>query len=156
MDTVESVDKPSKHAGKEKQKRRLRKWELDSKEWENDEEDMAHKHHKSDAFPSHSRSRTPLDNAKQDIQEIENLKAHKEKDRVEDLKSRNEFAERMRKRDLKKTKKLIKDHSSCTSGPSAADAAMHRQLADDAEAHGQALPSLCVHSRQEYLTLTTS
>ncbi|KAH0832174.1 pre-mRNA splicing factor [Lanmaoa asiatica] len=119
MDVVESADKPSRRAGKEKQERRLRKRELDSKEWESDEDEMARKRHKTDAFSSRSRSRTPPDDAQLDIPEIEDTEVRKERKRIEDLKSRDEFAER---------------------------------LADDVEARTQALPSLRVHSRQEYLT----
>lgn len=152
MNIADSVDKPSKRAGKEKHERRLRKRELDSKEWESDEEDSARKRHKSDAVASQSRSRTPPDNAQLDVPDIEDSEVRKERDRIEDLKSRDEFAERVRQRDLEKTKKLIEDRSSRASGSGAADAAIRRQLADDVEARSRALPSLRVHSRQEYLT----
>ena len=152
MDIVESVDRPSRRAGKEKQERRLRKRELDSKEWESDEEDMARKRHKTNASASRSRSPTPPDDTQLDIQEIEDPEARRERERIEDLKSRDEFAERVRQRDQEKTKKLIEDRSTRASGPGAADAAARRQLADDPEARTQALPSLRVHSRQEYLT----
>ncbi|KAG8214734.1 pre-mRNA splicing factor [Butyriboletus roseoflavus] len=152
MDAAESADKPSRRAGKEKQERRLRKRELDSKEWESDEDELARKRHKSDAYTSRSRSRTPPDDAPLDIPEIEDTEVRKEKERIEDLKSRDEFAERVRQRDLEKTKKLVEDRSSRASGPGAADAAARRKLADDAEARSHALPSLRVHSRQEYLT----
>lgn len=152
MDIVQPADKPSKRAGKEKQERRLRKRELDNNEWQSDEDDLTRKRHKTDAFASRSRSRTPLDDAQLDIPETEDTEARKERERIEDLKSRDEFAERVRQRDLEKTKKLAEDRSSRASGSGAADAASRRQLADDAEARGQALPSLRVHSRQEYLT----
>lgn len=152
MDVVEVVDKPSKRAGKEKQERRLRKRELDSKEWESDEDELARKRHKTGASASRSRSRTPPDDTQLDIPEIEDTEVLKERERAEDLKSRDEFAERVRQRDLEKTKKLVEDRSSRASGPGAADAAARRQLADDAEARTHALPSLRVHSRQEYLT----
>ncbi|KAG9315621.1 pre-mRNA splicing factor [Chiua virens] len=151
MDVVESLDKPSKRAGKEKLERRLRKRELDSKEWESDEEEMSRKRYKTDTFTSRSRSRTPPDDA-QDVPEIEDTEALREKERLEDLKSRDEFSERVRQRDLEKTKKLVEDRSSRTSGPGAADAAARRQLADDTEGRARALPSLRIHSRQEYLT----
>ncbi|KIK94744.1 hypothetical protein PAXRUDRAFT_428395 [Paxillus rubicundulus Ve08.2h10] len=58
----------------------------------------------------------------------------------------------MRLRDVEKTKQLVEDRSSRTAGPGAADAAARRQLADDAEARLVALPSLRLHSREEYLT----
>ena len=149
VDAVESVDKSTARAGKE---RRLRKRELDSKQWESDEDDLARKRHKTDAVTSRSRSRTPPDDAQLDVPDIEDTEVRKERERIEDLKSRDEFAERMRQRDLEKTKKLVEDRSSRASGPGAADAAARRQLADDSEARTQALPSLRVHSREEYLT----
>ncbi|KAG6372887.1 pre-mRNA splicing factor [Boletus reticuloceps] len=148
-DVVESVDKSKQRTGKE---RRLRKRELDTKQWESDEEDSARKRHKTDELASRSRSRTPPDDAQLDVSQIEDTEVRKEKDRIEDLKSRDEFAERVRQRDLQKTKKLVEDRSSRTSGPGAADAAVRRQLADDPQARTQALPSLRIHSRQEYLT----
>lgn len=149
MGVVESADKSSGRAGKE---RRLRKRELDSKQWESDEDDLARKRHKTDAVAPRSRSRTPPDDAQLDLPEIEDTEVRKERERAEDLKSRDEFAERMRQRDLEKTKKLVEDRSSRASGPGAADAAARRQLADDSEARTRALPSLRVHSREEYLT----
>ncbi|KAF8133978.1 pre-mRNA splicing factor [Boletus edulis] len=149
MDVVESADKSKQRTGKE---RRLRKRELDTKQWESDEEDSARKRHKTDELASRSRSRTPPDDARLDTSQIEDTEVRKEKDRIEDLKSRDEFAERVRQRDLQKTKKLVEDRSSRTSGPGAADAAVRRQLADDPQARTQALPSLRIHSRQEYLT----
>ncbi|KAF8440863.1 pre-mRNA splicing factor [Boletus edulis BED1] len=149
MDVVESADKSKQRTGKE---RRLRKRELDTKQWESDEEDSARKRHKTDELASRSRSRTPPDDARLDTSQIEDTEVRKEKDRIDDLKSRDEFAERVRQRDLQKTKKLVEDRSSRASGPGAADAAVRRQLADDPQARTQALPSLRIHSRQEYLT----
>lgn len=144
---VQPVEKSKGRAEKE---RRLRKRELDTKQWEDDEDDSARKRHKPDTFEPRARSRTPPDDAQLD--EIEDVEARKERETIEDLKSRDEFAERVRQRDLEKTKKLIEDRSSRGSGPGAADAAARRQLADDVEARTRALPSLRVHSRQEYLT----
>ncbi|KAI9462213.1 pre-mRNA splicing factor [Boletus coccyginus] len=149
MDVVESAEKLTGRAGKE---RRLRKRELDSKAWESDEDDSARKRHKTDVPASRSRSRTPPGDAQLDTPEIEDTEVRRERERIEDLESRDAFAERVRQRDLEKTKKLVEDRSSRASGPGAADAAARRQLADDPEARTQALPSLRVHSRQEYLT----
>ena len=148
-EVVEPADDSKGRAGKE---RRLRKRELDSKQWESDEEDLARKRQKTDASASRDRERTPPDDAQLDVPEIEDTEARKERERIEDLKSRDEFAERVRQRDLEKTKKLVEDRSARASGPGAADAAARRQLADDAEARARALPSLRVHSREEYLT----
>ncbi|KAG1797729.1 P-loop containing nucleoside triphosphate hydrolase protein [Suillus plorans] len=75
----------------------------------------------------------------------------KERDRIQDMKERDAFAERVREKDREKTKKVVEDRSSRNAG-AAAEAAQRRQLADDAEARTHALPSLRLHSRQEYLT----
>ena len=74
-----------------------------------------------------------------------------ERERLEDLNDRDAFAERMKDRDRERTIKLVEDRSSKASG-AAAEAAQRRQLADDANARIVALPSLRLHSRQEYLT----
>ncbi|KAG1749209.1 hypothetical protein EDB19DRAFT_178298 [Suillus lakei] len=75
----------------------------------------------------------------------------KERERVQDMKERDAFADRVREKDREKTKKVVEDRSSRNAG-AAAEAAQRRQLADDAEARTHALPSLRLHSRQEYLT----
>ncbi|KAF9485861.1 P-loop containing nucleoside triphosphate hydrolase protein [Pholiota conissans] len=86
-----------------------------------------------------------------DMEPIEDEEARKERERLEDLRDRDAFAERVRDRDKERAKKVVEDRSSKKSG-AAAEAAQRRQLADDSEARGQALPSLRLHSRQEYLT----
>ncbi|KAG2358334.1 P-loop containing nucleoside triphosphate hydrolase protein [Suillus spraguei] len=75
----------------------------------------------------------------------------KERDRIQDMKERDAFAERVREKDRERTKKVVEDRSSRNAG-AAAEAAQRRQLADDTEARTHALPSLRLHSRQEYLT----
>jgi pre-mRNA-splicing factor ATP-dependent RNA helicase DHX16 len=75
-----------------------------------------------------------------------------ERERLQDLKDRDALAERIRERDKERTKKIVEDRSSRKSGAAAADAAHRRHLAEDADAGKQALPSLRLHSRQEYLT----
>ncbi|EKM79351.1 hypothetical protein AGABI1DRAFT_113924, partial [Agaricus bisporus var. burnettii JB137-S8] len=83
--------------------------------------------------------------------EFEDEDEKKEKERLNDLKDRDAFAERMRERDKERTKKIVEDRSS-KAGGAAAEAAQRRQLADDAEARTASMPSLRLHSRQEYLT----
>ncbi|KAL0562940.1 hypothetical protein V5O48_019138, partial [Marasmius crinis-equi] len=58
----------------------------------------------------------------------------------------------MRERDKEKSKKVVQDRSSKSFSTATAEAAERRRLADDADARGVALPSLRLHSRQEYLT----
>lgn len=135
--------KEDRGSGKEKRERHLRKRELDSREWESDEEEKSRKRHKSFDVG------TNADEEAMDIPEDEDDR--KERERAQDLKERDAFAERVREKDREKTKKVVEDRSSRNAG-AAAEAAQRRQLADDAEARTHALPSLRLHSRQEYLT----
>ena len=75
----------------------------------------------------------------------------RERERKQDSRERDEFSERFRRRDKDKTEKAIEDHSPKASGATA-EAALRRQLADDTVARTLAMPSLCEHSCQEYLT----
>ncbi|KAG6833214.1 hypothetical protein H0H87_010277 [Tephrocybe sp. NHM501043] len=125
--------------------RHIRKREYDGKEWESDEEEKARKRRREDHSPYHVEHRED-----ERTEPFENEEARRERERLEDLKDRDAFAERVKTRDLERTKKIVEDRSSKSSG--AADAAQRRQLADDAEARGLAMPSLRQHSRQEYLT----
>ena len=150
MNSIQSPDRPRERSTKE---RRLRKRELDTNQWESDEDDSTRKRRKADSSASHEHPHSPPpDDTQLDIPEIEDTEARKERERIEDIKSRDELTERIRQRDLEKTKKIVEDRSSRASGPGAADAAARRQLADDAEGRAHALPSLRIHSRQEYLT----
>ncbi|KAG5651047.1 hypothetical protein H0H81_010081, partial [Sphagnurus paluster] len=143
-------DKRKEDKGKGKEKdRHIRKREHDGKEWESDEEEQARKRRRGDD----DRPQEPQydEYEGQDVEPFESEEARRERERLEDLKDRDAFAERVKSRDLERTKKIVEDRSSKSSG-AAADAAQRRQLADDAEARGIALPSLREHSRQEYLT----
>lgn len=136
-----------KSSGKDKRDRHTRKREYDGKEWESDEEEKSRKRWKGEDEGG-SIDREEDDG---DIEFPEDEDARKERERLEDLKARDAFAERVKDRDREKTKKVVEDRSSKNSG-AAAEAAQRRQLGDDAEARGVALPSLRQHSRQEYLT----
>ncbi|KAH7885081.1 hypothetical protein F5I97DRAFT_1328822 [Phlebopus sp. FC_14] len=149
-DVVELRGQTSTSGAKDKRGRHLRKRELDSKEWDSDEEEKSRKRHKTDEAASPSRRQALSDEELLDLPEVEDEETRKERERLEDLRSRDDFAERVRMRDLEKTKKLVEDRSSRTAG--AADATARLQLADDPEARTTALPSLRLHSRQEYLT----
>lgn len=127
------VERPKER--KDKQDRHIRKRDYDEKEWQSDEDSQARKRMRPD----------------EPEQESEDEEARKERERLEDIKDRDAFSERVRERDKEKTKKIVEDHSSRNSGV-AAEAAQRRQLADDVEARQVALPSLRLHSRQEYLT----
>ncbi|KIY44788.1 pre-mRNA splicing factor, partial [Fistulina hepatica ATCC 64428] len=130
-----------------KKDKHLRKREYDGKEWESDEEDPARKRWKGD--DSHRRDQQEPEDAEPEPEEDEDKRM--ERERLEDVRDRDAFAARIRERDKAHQKKLVEDRSSKNSG-AAAEAALRRQLADDAEARERAMPSLRVHSRQEYLT----
>lgn len=131
----------------EKRDRHIRKRDYDGKEWESDEEEQARKRWKGDE--DGPRRDEEEEDAEMEIPEDED--ARRERERLEDLKDRDAFAERVKGRDREKTKKIVEDRSSKNAG-AAAEAAQRRQLADDANARGVAMPGLRQHSRQEYLT----
>lgn len=139
--------KKEKWKGKEKERdkkeRHIRKREYDANEWEDGDEE-SRKRWKGDEEAEDHSSREDME---LDIPEDE--EARKERERLDDLRDRDAFAERVRDRDREKTKKLVEDRSS---KGAAAEAAQRRQLADDVDARNVALPSLRLHSRQEYLT----
>ncbi|KAJ3797001.1 pre-mRNA splicing factor [Lentinula aff. detonsa] len=129
----------------DKREKQIRKRDYDDREWESDEEEKARKRPKAEENIEQE------DADEEMLEPEEGEEAKKERERLEDLKDRDAFAERVRERDKNRTKKVVEDRSSKSSG-AAADAARRRQLADDSEARGLALPSLRIHSRQEYLT----
>jgi pre-mRNA-splicing factor ATP-dependent RNA helicase DHX16 len=138
----------SRSSGRDKRdrERHARKRESDSREWESDEEEKMRKRRKAEEEAN--RPATP-----EEIEEEfpEDEAARREREREQDLRERDEFSERVRRRDKDKTKKVVEDRSSKASG-AAAEAAQRRQLADDTAARTLAMPSLREHSRQEYLT----
>ena len=138
--------------GKDKKNKRdkhIRKREHDDKEWESDEEEQARKKWKGDE--AEASDSVPKEDDVMGMEMHEDEDVRRERERLEDLNDRDAFAERMKDRDRERTKKLVEDRSSKASG-AAAEAAQRRQLADDANARIVALPSLRLHSRQEYLT----
>ncbi len=138
----------SRSSGKDKhdRERHIRKRESDAQEWESDEEEKARKRWKG---AEEDNEPTTPDEMNEEFPEDENVRHARERD--QDLRERDEFAERVKKRDKDKTKKIVEDRSSKHSG-AAAEAAQRRQLADDSVARTLAMPSLREHSRQEYLT----
>ncbi|KAI5896703.1 pre-mRNA splicing factor [Schizophyllum commune H4-8] len=138
---------PVKKSKKRTEERTLRKREYDGKEWESDEEEHARKRRREEE----PRPPTPPREDADAEMDLEDEDARRERERLEDLRERDAFAERVKERDREKTKKIVEDRSSKSSG-AAAEAAERRRLADDAAARSIALPSLRVHSRQEYLT----
>jgi len=139
-----SKEKREKDYSTGRKDRHMRKRDYDEKEWESDEEEKARKRWKRD-------EEAEREEQEDEFMEIEDESNKKEREREEDLRERDAFAERMRERNKERTKKVVEDHSSKVTG-AAAEAAQRRQLAEDVEARTTALPSLRLHSRQEYLT----
>ena len=124
--------------------RDLRKRDLSANEWDSNGEETVRKRQK--------RPQPDVHDVVEDVvlETLEDEQTRKDRERLEDLRERDAFADRVRTYDRQKTK-IVEDRSSKTTG-AAAEAAQRRLLADDQHARSQALPSLRQHSRQEYLT----
>ena len=124
--------------------RDLRKRDLGANEWDSDGEETVRKRQK--------RHEPDVHDVVEDValETLEDEQTRKDRERLEDLRERDAFADRVRTYDRQKTK-IVEDRSSKTTG-AAAEAAQRRLLVDDQHARSQALPSLRQHSRQEYLT----
>ncbi|ORX52762.1 hypothetical protein DM01DRAFT_1055755 [Hesseltinella vesiculosa] len=70
-----------------------------------------------------------------------------ERERLEDLRERDELAERLKNKDKERTKAVVEDRSSNRDS----EASRRRNLADDKDARRHALPGLRDVSRQQYL-----
>ncbi|KAI0345706.1 hypothetical protein BDW22DRAFT_904010 [Trametopsis cervina] len=144
---VSELKEKKDRSGKEKKERHTRKRVNDLKEWESDEEEKARKRLRPDEDYERSRKEKEEEQA-MDVGEGD--EEDEETKRLRDLEERDAFAERVKKRDKDKTKRIVEDRSSKTGA--AAEAAERRRLADDSNARQQAMPNLREHSRQEYLT----
>ncbi|CAE6418009.1 unnamed protein product [Rhizoctonia solani] len=131
-----------------KKERHTRKRDADGRDWESDEEEKERKRRREEEEEDSYRTRAASGDEDEELVDEE---AQKEEDRLRDAKERDEFAKRVRDRDRDKTKKVVEDKSSRSSG-AAAEAAQRRALADDAAARVAAMPGLRERSRQEYLS----
>ncbi|KAF3923371.1 hypothetical protein ABW21_db0204814 [Orbilia brochopaga] len=95
-----------------------------------------------------SDSNGDLDPAIQEEELNEEEKA--ELERLRDLEERDEFAERLKKKDKDRTNQLVEDRSSSTK--EGRDLAERRRLADDPAARMAAVDDLRLRSRQQYLS----
>ena len=77
--------------------------------------------------------------------ETEEQKA--EKERTSDQRDKDEFAQRLAKRDEERAKKILEDRSAAKDSVTA----QRRALADDRDARDAAMPDLRIRSRQDYL-----
>ncbi|KAG8884376.1 hypothetical protein FRB97_004385 [Tulasnella sp. 331] len=152
--------KSSSKSKKEKSdKHTTRKRDAGEDAWESDEELREFKRRRADEFrqPDPDPETVPaapvVDEEEPPEDETEEDKAvGREKERLRDLRERDEFAERMRNREDERTKKVVEDRSSARAGGAASEAAERRRLGDDSAARVAAMPSLRERSRQEYLT----
>ncbi|KAF9281313.1 hypothetical protein BGZ68_006724 [Mortierella alpina] len=115
-----------------KREKKLRKKEDNA--WESDEDEKEYRRKKMEELERESRPPKTEEELEQE---------RLEREREQDIKERDEFANRLRNKDDTKTKKLVEDRSS--------KADSRRNLADDQEARKAALPSLRERARQEYL-----
>ncbi len=146
---------PHSSRGKDsdKKQRRPRKRDTDGRDWESDEEEKVAKRKRASGPQSPSDTRNPesdpiSDHGDDGMGGVEDEEALRERDRKE----RDAFAERVRKRDMEKTKKIVEDRSSRHIKGATAEEAEMRRLADDSAARQVALPSIRERSRQAYLT----
>lgn len=147
-----SKNKGKDYTGRDKRDRHTRKRETDGRDWESDEEER-HLRKRMRKSTEDTQEDHMQDHERRDEEGFseEDEDERKERERLQDLKERDAFAERMKQKDREKTKKIVEDHSSKKS-VAAVEAQQRRLLADDALARFTALPGLREHSRQEYLT----
>ncbi|AAW42215.1 pre-mRNA splicing factor, putative [Cryptococcus deneoformans JEC21] len=113
--------------------------------WDSDEEDKEIKR---------LRTRSPLpdgdDQAELPLEPEETEEERLERERLEDLRQRDEFAERMKEKDRDRTKRIVEDRTSKALG--GVDASRRANLMDDPAAREAAIADLRNRSRQEYLS----
>ncbi|KAG8895382.1 hypothetical protein FRC01_012410, partial [Tulasnella sp. 417] len=119
-----------------------------------DEEEKAYKRRRTEEPEDYPRREDNLDPPADDelAESAEDEGSRRERERLADLRERDAFAERMKKKDQDKTKNMVEDRSSSRRGAGASEAAERHRLADDLAARVAAMPSLRERSRQEYLT----
>ncbi|KAL0252519.1 hypothetical protein I308_101911 [Cryptococcus tetragattii IND107] len=117
--------------------------------WDSDEEDQETKR---------TRTRSPLapdggdDQAELPLEQQpgETEEERLERERLEDLRERDEFAERMKEKDRDRTKRIVEDRTSKALG--GIEATRRANLMDDPAAREAAIADLRNRSRQEYLS----
>ncbi|KAK4046359.1 hypothetical protein OIV83_006140 [Microbotryomycetes sp. JL201] len=122
--------------------------------WQSDEEERAIKRRRAeeryaleDAQAAARDRSTTADGGDGTAATEEDEQTRRERERLQDLKERDEFAQRMKEREKEKTRNIVEDRSSKNDIESAA----RRALASDPNALGNALPALRHRSRQAYL-----
>lgn len=144
-------DKSSKSSGLKKEKSSSRKRGDGGDAWESDEEERSAKRRREDErWAREDASRAARGDAgaapePEEEEEEEDPATKAERERLADLKERDEFAARMRDREKERTKAkgVVEDTS--------AESVARRALAKDPSALENAMPSLRDRSRQSYL-----
>lgn len=119
--------------------------------WDSDEEDQ-------EAKRARTRTRSPPvpdggdDQAELSLEQQpeETEEERLERERLEDLRERDEFAERIKEKDRDRTKRIVEDRSSKALG--GIEATRRANLMDDPAAREAAIADLRNRSRQEYLS----
>ncbi|WAQ83309.1 hypothetical protein PtA15_3A678 [Puccinia triticina] len=113
--------------------------------WESDEEERAAKRQRW-AEGAQRRGDQDLDHSQEEPTETEAERI--ERERLQDAKERDEFAERLKAKDRDKTKKIVEDKTSKLTP----DQIRRRNLENDEEARKMAMPEVRKRARQEYLS----
>ena len=131
---------------KSEKKTKVRRREDTEDQWASDEEDKQARKRRREQYEDEQRAK--YDDEEMDEDEKEALK-------LQDERERDEFAEKMKEKDLAAQRKVHRQSSRHTNPQVVEDrssAARKRgNLADDAVSRSQALPDLRVESRQQYL-----
>lgn len=125
----------------------LRKREEGGDAWAEDEEERAAKRRREDERYAREDELIAARSKGKEPEPEEDEATRVERQRLEDLKERDEFAARMKDKDKDRTKKLIEDRSSKMD----AETLARRALSKDPTALETAMPSLRERSRQSYL-----
>ncbi|KAM0755976.1 Pre-mRNA splicing factor [Meredithblackwellia eburnea MCA 4105] len=139
--TGKKRDKKDREKSKSKS---LRKREDGGDKWESDDEEREAKRRKEEERWAREQPREERD---EPVEEEEDPAARVERERLQDIKERDEFAARMRDREKGKTRQLVEDRSSKLDP----ETIQRRALMNDKEASEAAMPSLRDRSRQAYL-----
>lgn len=118
-----------------------KKVQTDRDGWESDEEERAAKKRRRSGAAHDEGSDS-------DVEDLETEAERIERERMEDARERDEFAERLKAKDRDKTKKIVEDKTSKLTP----DQIRRRNLENDEEARKVAMPEVRKRARQEYLS----
>jgi pre-mRNA-splicing factor ATP-dependent RNA helicase DHX16 len=144
MDDAPDDSKVEMKKGK-KEKGTLKSKTTNAKDgWESDEEERAAKRKRW----AEGTQRRENEDEDQTREPSETEAARIERERLQDARERDEFAERLKAKDRDKTKKIVEDKTSKLTP----DQIRRRNLENDEEARKMAMPEVRKRARQEYLS----